>query len=75
VLAPDDGEGRERDQQQGADEVLGQAEQPPVPDEREGEVAVEQRAERLDDRREQDDEGPERDGVAALGRRPPRPAP
>ena len=67
---PDHGERRQRHQHGAGEEVLEEAEQRPVPDDRDGEVAVEQRAVRLDDRGGQHHERPEGEEV-----RHPRHAP
>jgi hypothetical protein len=75
VAAADHREGGERDEQQGADQVLGETDEPPVPDQREGEPRVEQRPDRLDDRQRQDDERPERHEVRHAGDAPLEQAP
>jgi hypothetical protein len=70
VCEPQDGEDDQREQYGDGEEVLEEAERPPAADQRDVEVALEDRPVRLDDRQEQDHEAPEREEVRRAGDRP-----
>ena len=68
--APDGHEDQERDDDGDGEEVLEEADDRGLPDQRDVEIALEETAEGLDDGEEEDGESPEGEGVSQAGDRP-----